>query len=86
MFRLVRRMPFFRLLAIGQLALVARRHLQNLAPAERRRLAELARRGRSATPAERDELRALVARLEPRVFAGAAARAFSPVRLPRRYR
>jgi hypothetical protein len=84
MFRLVRRMPFFRLLAIAQLALLARRHLQQLTPVERRRLGELVRRGRNLSPAEKDELRALVARLEPRAFAGAAANALSP--FPRRFR
>lgn len=86
MFRLVRRMPFFRLLAVAQLALLARKHLQQLTPDERRRLGELVRRARSLSPAEKDELRALVARLEPRVFAGAAANAFSPFPFPRRSR
>jgi hypothetical protein len=84
MLSLVRRLPFFRILAIGRLALVARRHLQSLTPAERRRLAELVRRGRSLSPAERDEVRTLVARLEPGVFARAAIDAFSPVGIPGR--
>jgi hypothetical protein len=84
MFRLARRLPFFRLLAIVQLALLARRHLQALSPAERRRMTELARRGRSLTPAEKSELRDLAGRLEPRAFAGAAADAFSPFPLPGR--
>jgi triphosphoribosyl-dephospho-CoA synthetase len=76
--RSVRRLPFLKLLAIAQLLLLARRHFLHLDPAERRRLAELVRRGRSLTPAEREELRGLVQRLEPRAFAGAAADAFSP--------
>jgi hypothetical protein len=84
MFKVVRRLPFFRILAIGRLALVARRHLQSLSPIERRRMAELVRHGRSLTPAERDELRTLVSRLEPGVFARTAADAFSPGGLPGR--
>ena len=86
MFRLLRRMPFFKLLAIAQLALLARRQLQGLDPADRRRLGELARRGPRMDPAERGELRGLLGKLEPRAFAVAAATAFSPVRLPRRWR
>ena len=86
MFRAVRRLPFFKILAIGRLALQARRHLQSLTPAERRRLAELARHGRHLSPADRDELRRLVSRLEPSVFARSAVRAFSPFGLPGRGR
>jgi hypothetical protein len=78
-------MPFFRVLAVAQLALLARRHLRGLSPADRRRMTELARRGRSLTPEERLELRTLAGKLEPRAFAGAVADAFSPVPLPRRF-
>jgi hypothetical protein len=85
MFGVARRLPLFKLLAIVQLALLARRHMQALTPSERRRMAELARRGRGLTAAERLELRELAGRLEPRAFAGAVADAFSPVRLPRRF-
>ena len=81
MFRLLRRMPFFKLLAIAQTALLARRHLQRLDPNERRRLAELVRRGRRMSSAERDELRRLLAQLGPREFAFAAADRFSPLPL-----
>ena len=84
MFRTLRRMPFFRVLAIARLALVARRHLGNLDPAERRRLGQLMRRSHRLDAAERDELRRLVGKLEPRAFAVATANAISPVRLPRR--
>ena len=84
MFRLLRRMPLFRVLAIAQVLLLARRHVQRLDAGERRRLGELVRRGRAMTPAERDELRGLVAEVEPRAFAAAAAAAFSPVPVPRR--
>jgi hypothetical protein len=79
MFRLVRRLPFFRVLAVAQLALLARRHLQALTPAERSRMAELARHGRNLSPAERTELRTLAGKLQPRAFAAAAADAFSPM-------
>jgi hypothetical protein len=84
MFRAARRLPFLKLLAVVQLALLARRHLKALSPDERRRMSELARRGRSLTPAERSELRDLAGRLEPRAFAGAVADALSPFPLPRR--
>lgn len=83
--RRTRGLPWLRLLAIGQLALLARRHLTKLDADERRHLADLMRRARSLTPAERDELRDLVAKLEPGVFAGAAVQRFSPFRVPRRY-
>jgi hypothetical protein len=83
MFRLLRRLPFFRLLAIGQTVLLARRHLGRLSPDDRRRLAALVRRGRGTNAAERDELRAILAKLEPKAFALAAADAFSPLPLRR---
>ncbi len=82
---MLRRMPVFRLLAIGETILLARRHFQRLDANDRRRLRELVRRGRGMTPAERDELRRILARLDPRAFAFATANAFSPVRLPRRF-
>ena len=85
MFRRARRLPLLRVFAIAQLALLARRHLMALTPAERRRLTELVRHGRGLSPAERSELRDLVGRLEPRTFAGGVADAFSPVPLPRRF-
>ena len=83
MLRMLPRMPFFRVLALGRTALLARRHLGNLEAADRRRLAELVRRGRAMTPAERDELRRILAKLEPRAFVLTTANAFSPIRIPR---
>lgn len=77
-------MPFLKVLAIAQALLLARRHLLRLDGRDRRRLSELAKCGRSLTPAERDELRSLLSKMEPRAFAVAAADAFSPVPLPRR--
>jgi hypothetical protein len=84
MFRMLRRMPFLKVLAIAQMLLLARRHFGRLDAGDRRRLRELAQRGRSLSPAERDELRRLVGKMEPRAFAAAAADAFSPLPLPRR--
>jgi hypothetical protein len=84
MLRWMRQIPFFKLLAIAQMLLLARRHLRGLTAADRHRLAELARHGRHLTPAERDELRRLVSKLEPRAFAYAAANRVSPLPLPRR--
>jgi hypothetical protein len=84
MFRLLKKMPLFRLIAIGKTALLARRHLRRLDAQDRQRLLELVRKGRGMRPAERDELRAILAKLGPREFAYATADAFSPVRLPGR--
>jgi hypothetical protein len=86
MFRLLRHMPFVRVLAIAQTVLLVRRHLRNLDANDRRRLTELARRGRGLDESERAEMRRLLAKLEPRAFAFAAADRFSPVRIPRRFR
>lgn len=83
--RLARRLPIFKVIAVAQVAMLARRHLQNLGPGEARRLTELMRRRRSLSVAEQDELRALTAKLDPKAFAGAAADQLSPVPLPRRF-
>lgn len=80
----VRHLPVFKLLAIAELALVGRRHLQHLDAVERHRLAQLARRGRALSAPERAELRALVAKLDARAFAGAAVQRLSPLPLPKR--
>ncbi len=85
---LLRRLPVFKLLAVAEIALVARDHLRRLEPQERRRLVELVRKGRgrsrNLTPAEREDLAALVAKVEPRRFAGLAVDRLSPVPLPKR--
>ena len=82
--RAAKTLPIFRLLAVAEVALLARTHLQRLTPEERRRLAALVRNGRSLSPAEKDELRALSTKLDTRAFVGAAADKVSPVPLPRR--
>ncbi len=84
MFRLLKKMPLFRLIAIGETALLARRHLRRLDAEDRHRLLELVRKGRRMSAGQRDELRAILAKLGPREFAYATADAFSPVKLPRR--
>jgi hypothetical protein len=82
-------LPVMKLLAIAEIALVARDHYAKLDAAERRRLVALVRKGRgrssrNLTDAEREELAELVAKVEPRLFAGMVADKLSPVPLPRR--
>jgi hypothetical protein len=80
--------PVMKLVAVGEVALLARSHAMKLSPEERRRLIALVRKGRGRrtklSPDERDELSRLVAKAEPRLFAGLVAQKFSPVPLPRR--
>jgi len=84
----LKRLPVLKLLAVAEIALLARQHMGRLEPAERRRLLELVRKGRgrrrALTDAEREELGTLVAKAEPRRFAALAANMLSPVPLPRR--
>jgi hypothetical protein len=84
----LKRVPILKVLAIGEIALLARSHLRRLEPVERRRFVELLRDGRgrprNLSEEERTELSALVAKAEPRLFAGSVADALSPVPLPKR--
>jgi tellurite resistance protein len=80
--RLTRKLPWFKLISLVEVALLARRHLQALTPAERRRLADLMRHPRGLSSQERQELRRLAAKLELRQFATGAAGRMSPVRVP----
>ncbi|UJA20083.1 hypothetical protein HJD18_07560 [Thermoleophilia bacterium SCSIO 60948] len=77
-------MFWFRVLAVGQLALLARRHLQKLEPADRTRLAALVKKSKgrpsNLTAADRSELLALVRKLEPGEFGRSAAGHVSPLR------
>src|SRR4051794_29218648 len=79
----LRRLPVLKLLAIGEIALLAHAHARKLDSGERRRLLELMRRGRGRpshlSADEREELAGLVAKAEPRLFAGLAADRLSPV-------
>jgi hypothetical protein len=75
-------------LALAEVALIARDHVTRLEPQERRRLLHLVRIGRGRpqrlTDSEREELRQLVAKAEPRLFVGEVAEKLSPVKLPQR--
>lgn len=77
----MKHIPLFKLLAILQILLLARRHLQGLSRADRRRMAELVRHGHHLSKAERRELRELAAKLEPMAFARGAAVRASPLRV-----
>jgi hypothetical protein len=84
----LKRIPILKLLAIAEIAVLVRDHIEKLEPAERRRLVQLVRTGRgrksNLSAAEQDELAALVAKAEPRVLAGEAVDKISPVPLPKR--
>jgi hypothetical protein len=84
----LRRLPVLKLLAVAEIAILARNHVTRLDPDERHRLVELVRKGRGRatrlTEDERDELHRLVAKTEPRLFVGLSADKLSPVPLPRR--
>ena len=84
----IKRLPVLKLLAVAEIAMLARDHYGRLDPHERRRLVELVRKGRgrrdSLPEDERVELAALVAKADPRRFVGMAADKLSPVPLPRR--
>jgi hypothetical protein len=84
----LRRLPIFRVLALAEVAMLARRHMDRLDGAERRELVTLVRKGRgrprNLAPEERERLTALVAKADPKRFAGAAADRLSPVPLPKR--
>lgn len=84
----LRRLPMFKLIALAEIALLARSHVARLEAPERRRFVDLLRKGRGRPDQlaehEREELRTLVAKMEPRRFAGLAADKLSPVPLPRR--
>jgi hypothetical protein len=81
-----RRVPALKWLAVAEIAMLMKRHGERLSAADRRRLVELVAAGgreRTLTPEQRDELIALLRKLEPRSFAGNVADALSPVPLPR---
>lgn len=85
----LKRLPLLKVLAIAEIALLARDHVSYLEPSERRRLLTLVRKGkarnsRNLSKRERAELTELVAKAEPRRFAGLVADKLSPVPLPKR--
>ena len=77
-FKAIRAIPYWRLVMIVQIVLLARRHMQLLHPVERARLWELSRNATNLTADERRELRDLATKLEPAAFARGAARQASP--------
>jgi hypothetical protein len=72
------RLPLFRVLALAEVAMLAREHMGKLSPDERHRLIALVRtahgRPGNLRPREREELHELVGKLEPGGFARTAAR------------
>ncbi len=84
----LKRLPVLRLLALGEVLLLARDHFERLSPDERHRLVALVRHGRgrpkNLSQRDRDELSDLLAKVEPRAFVGEAAERLSPVPLPKR--
>jgi hypothetical protein len=82
----LRRLPMLRLLALAEVVLLAQHHIEQLTPAERRRVVQLVRLGRgrtrNLTPQERAELSALVEKAEPRAFVAEAVQKVSPVPIP----
>ena len=77
-----------RLLAAAQVVMLARRHWHRLEPHERQRVITLVRvaggRRGKLTPAERLELVRLIAKADPKLFAGLVAQKLSPVPFPKR--
>jgi hypothetical protein len=86
--RLTRGIPAVALVSAAEVAVLAKDHLAKLDGVERRRLLALlgSARGRpgSLSDAEHAELSTLVAKLQPRLFAGSAADKLSPLPVPER--
>jgi len=86
LWKIAKAIPVARLIAAGQIVLMARRHWHRLDRAERRRLLVLVGhshgRPRNLSQRERAELARLVAKADPRLFASLVAQRFSPVPLP----
>jgi hypothetical protein len=84
--RLSRGVPLARLLLLGEVGLMAWRHISRLERSERVRLLALLARSRARPGrlprAEQRELARLLARLQPRLFFGFALRRLSPVPVP----
>jgi hypothetical protein len=76
---MLKNLPLFRLWALAQVGMLAKRHFAALSPTERRRLMELGRRPHKLSPKERTELKRIAAKLEPGAFAKGAARHVSPL-------
>ena len=86
--RLTHGFPIVGALLAAEIAAMAWTHLAKLEGTQRRRLLALLWQARggpgSLAPRERDELGALLATLEPRLFLGSAVKRLSPVPVPKR--
>jgi hypothetical protein len=86
--RLRRGLPLGSLLLVGEVGLLAGRHVARLDRPQRQRLVALARKSKGRlsdlSDSERDELASLLANLEPRLFVGSTLRKLSPVPIPKR--
>ena len=82
----LRRLPVARLLAVAEIVVLAREHMQKLEPDERRRLVELVRHGRgrpsNLSSKDRRELSTLLAKIEPRAFVQNAVAKVTGVPVP----
>ncbi len=87
--RLAKGIPVVQMLLAAQVALLLGRHLTKLDSGDMNRLLALVTKARGLpsrlTQKEQDELHRLVAKLEPRLFAGAAVETVSPLPLPKRF-
>jgi hypothetical protein len=85
----LKRLPIFKLIALGEIAILAKDHLYRLEPQERKRLVALVQTSRGRTgnlsETERRELAELLGKMDTRAFAGNAADRLSPVPLPKRF-
>lgn len=86
--KVAKAIPLAKLLAAGQVLILARRHWHRLEPDERRRLIALVRQGHgrrsNLSAGDRAELARLIAKADPRLFASLVVQRFSPVPLPSR--
>lgn len=82
--RAARAVPLLKWLALAEIAVLAKRHVEHLDTGERRELGGLLRHARRLSPADRLRLRELVTKMEPRAFVGGAADRLSPIPIPRR--
>ena len=80
MFRALRRMPFFKVLAVAKIALLAPASLKGLDAGDRRRMSEIVHHGRHMDRSEREELRRLLGKLDPRALQPRRPRRSHPCR------
>ena len=73
-----KRIPFLKLMALAQIGILAHQHYKRLNATERKRLLSLMKHPRDMSANDRSELKGLVSKMEPRAFAGSAARHASP--------